>query len=322
MSESNKRIFSNSVGAPQDANLPDPQTHTEPQLIARDRILELLAAIGSPDSLKDAVTQNPEQVFQLLHSSYYYQNLDLKNAKDSYDQLQIESTQRQEVLQGIINNQVIAITGYENQIQGLNQSLSKARMRAERPQSSSTPSHSIRSPKFPHPPMFDGTRLNLDVFKIMLKSKLRVNEDWYPTPEAQINYAFGRLEGKAEQQILPRMNPNNAAFIKDMPSFYQALESYFGDPDKKWTAQHFIIKLRQANKPFAEYLSQFQAHIGKTGFDGANQLYFFKNGLSKELSTYLIPMNTKSMDLNTLIETCQKLDNELRRIQQRNTSNP
>lgn len=123
------------------------------------------------------------------------------------------------------------------------------------------------SKKIPDPPMFDGTREKLDPFIFKLQGKLKANADWWENEATRIQYAFNRLEGRAEKQILPRMDSNNSACIEDMDGFYEALRTAFGDPDKKWTAQQTISKLKQANKPFHEYLSQFQAHIGDAGFD-------------------------------------------------------
>ena len=76
----------------------------------------------------------------------------------------------------------------------------------------------------------------------------------------------------------------------------------------------------QADKPFPEYLSSFQAQIGDTGFDEVNQRCHFKNGLSRELTQYLIPMDTEAMTMNELIKTCHRLDNAHRQLASRNST--
>ena len=327
-------MFSSSFGAPQGVNPPDPQTHAEPQLLNRDQIQSHLATIGTPESLRDAVAQNPEQVFQLLHSTFHYNGLDLRELRDNYDRHELESSQQQEALetqaaqqrekfQEAFNNQEVTMNGYQDQIQDLNQNLAKARLQETSPLPLNTnSSHSHRSPKVPDPERFDGTRIDLDGFKYKLMSKLQDNEDWYPTPQSQVNYAFGRLEGKAARQILPRINPKNAASIKNMTDFYQALETCFGDPDKKHTAQQYVNKLKQANKPFAEYLTLFQSYIGDAGFDEEQQLYLFKNGLSRELQAYLVPIDVSEMDMDAFIKTCHRLEKAHRQIQQNGASIP
>ena len=319
-----KRVYLTSFSTHPGTNPPESEPSVEPQVFSREEVDSLLPTIGTPESLQEAMTRDPKRTFQLLHSTFHYRNFDLA-ARDTelvrltniYDQHEIESSQRQEQLEATINNQSITMTGYQKQIQDLNHSLDRARLSPQRPQSGAHPSSLSRSAKFPDPPAFDGTRAKLDAFIFKLKSKLEANADWYLTPEAEINYAYGRLEGKAEKQILPWMDSKNAACIKEMNAFYEALRLCFEDPDKKWKAQQFIDNLRQGERPFSEYLSQFQSHIGDTGFGKATQLYYFKNGLSNELLPYLSPIDTEAMDMDQLIMTCHRLDNSYRQLQQR-----
>ena len=160
------------------------------------------------------------------------------------------------------------MTLYEDQISSLNQDLTRA-LNKPSPQLTGLSPFS-RSAKYPDPPLFDKTRINLNAFIFKLKSKLSVNLDQYLINEMQINYAYGRLEKKAEQQILSRINQDNIAAIKNMDDFLKALQTYFGDLDKKQTAQQAIYKLKQANKPFSEYLTLFQSHIKDTEFNETN----------------------------------------------------
>ena len=92
--------------------------------------------------------------------------------------------------------------------------------------------HSLR---FPDPPNYDGNRTDLGGFKYNLQSKLRINADWFPTEKHKINYAFTRLVGKAQTQILPRvMWPDGPAGISTVQQFTNALDDCFGDPDLAW----------------------------------------------------------------------------------------
>ena len=319
-----KRVCLASFGTHPGTNPPECEPSVEPQVFSREEVDNLFPTIGTPESLLEAMTRDPKRTFQLLHSTFHYRDFDLaaRNAElvslnDIYNQHKIESSQRQEQLEATINNQSITMTEYQKQMQDLNHSLHKARSSPQRPQFGTHPSTSTRSTKHPDPPTFDGNPANLDAFIFKLKSKLEANADWYLTPEAEIKYSFSRLKGKAEKQILPWMNSKNAACIKEMNAFYEALRLCFEDPDKEWKAQQFIDNLRQGERPFSEYLSQFEAHIGDTGFDEAAQLFYFKNGLSIELRTYLIRIDTKAMDMDQLIKTVARLDSSYRQLQQR-----
>ena len=314
------RVYSQTFGMKPTHSAPDQAPPKEPELCSRDEIRELLPNLGTPEALAQAITDQPQQTFQLLHSALSYHKSDLASCVEKFNQLEIDSSNQQERLNEQLQEQEITMNGYQDQINDLNQALVKSRtITGQAPTQAQTPSSPAhRSAKHPDPPYFDGARSDLDAFIYKLEAKLSANADWYPDTLSKINYAYGRLEGKAEKQILPRMNRANAAAIRNMDDFFQALQTCFGDPDKKFSAQQFIFKLKQANKPFSEYLAAFQAHIGDTGFDESNQLYHFRMGLSRELTNYLITMNTEEMSMDTLIKTCHKLDNAYRQMQSQN----
>ena len=173
---------------------------------------------------------------------------------------------------------------------------------------------SRKSPKFPDPDQYDGDRAALKGFIYKLKAKLRSNMDWYLTEEDEVLYAVGRLKGTAEQRILPLVESDHESTIRTMDKFYEALEVAFGDPDKKATAQRYIQKLKQANRPFHQHLADFEAHIHDTGYDEQNQRFNFKEGLSSELRALLIPTRANELSFAELKKLCQRMDNEQRQI--------
>ena len=171
-----------------------------------------------------------------------------------------------------------------------------------------------KSPKFPDPDQYDGNRADLKGFVYKFKSKLSSNIDWYATERDLVRYSVTRLKGTAEQRILPLVQPENDSGIVTMTQFYKALETAFGDPDRTATAQHYIQNFKQANRPFAQFLADFEANIHDTGFHEANQRFFFEEGLSSELRTFLIPTQAHNLSFTELKTLCQHMDNEHRRI--------
>lgn len=99
-----------------------------------------------------------------------------------------------------------------------------------------------------------------------------------------------------------------------MTQFYQALETAFGDPNRTATAQRFIQNLKQANQPFAQYLTDFEANIYNTKYDEANQRFAFKEGLSYELKQNLIPTRAHDISFTEFKSLYQRMDNEQRQI--------
>lgn len=171
-----------------------------------------------------------------------------------------------------------------------------------------------KSAKAPDPDKYDGERENLRAFVFDLKYKLRNNSDWYANEQEMVAYSVGRLEKVARKRILPLVESPNSPQITTMPMFYEALETTCGDPDRKATAQRYIQTLKQANRPFIQYLADFEANVYDTGFDEDNQRFYLKEGLSSELRQLLIPTQAHTLSFAELKKLCQRMDNEQRQF--------
>lgn len=169
-------------------------------------------------------------------------------------------------------------------------------------------SQSSRSPKHPDPNKFAGNKDDLPHFVTQLKLKLNINADHYTAPKSDISYAISRLEGNALSQVLPLVKSATEVNIGSIDTFFQILEAAFGDPDKKGTAQRKIRLLRQANRPFHEYLADFQRYIVDTGYDEEAKLASLIEGLSQELKNMLMYIPTPKTMPNA-VETLQSLEN-------------
>ena len=99
-----------------------------------------------------------------------------------------------------------------------------------------------------------------------------------------------------------------------MTSSYDSLQVAFSDVDKQATAQRYIQRLRQANRPFHQYLADFEAHIHDTWYDQAKQRFKFNEGLSIELRYLLIPTGASKMSFAELKTLCHRMDNEQRQL--------
>ena len=94
----------------------------------------------------------------------------------------------------------------------------------------------------------------------------------------------------------------------------QALEVSFGDPDKRNTAQTKIASLKQGNRPFFDYLLDFNTYASDTGLDLNSQKHWFEKGLCRELKTLLITTDFDSLSLNDAIKKCSLYDQRIRAI--------
>ena len=185
-------------------------------------------------------------------------------------------------------------------------------LKAEIDQINSQPQDkAIRSKKLPDPNSFDGNRNQLSTFIYSLRNKLAFNEDRYSTEKAKVGYVFTRLSGRAAKQILPRLE---AEFnkITTLEQLIEHLELSFGDPDKRGTAQRFITGLRMRNRPFSEYLADFQQHIDATGYKSESRKALLEAGLFNELKDYLINVDVSDTTYEELIAKCHMIDDQYR----------
>ena len=93
---------------------------------------------------------------------------------------------------------------------------------------------------------------------------------------------------------------------------FQDLKNAFSDPDSKFHAQCKLIRLRQANKTFAKFLTEFNKYARCPNFNDKALKYHLRYALSKVLSRQLVNINLKDFSYQQLVQECQTQDNQLR----------
>lgn len=172
-----------------------------------------------------------------------------------------------------------------------------------------------RLERVPDPAMFDGTRDKLEGFVAQLRLKLYSDPTRFPTPALRMAYAFNRLEGRAQAQILPYIQ-NNTILLTDADALITILDNAFGDPDPAATARTKLHHLKQGNKDFTSYFSEFQMLVSKLNWDERAKLDALREGVSIELHRQLVG-RTQGLTYNQFVALCQSLDSELRALQLR-----
>jgi hypothetical protein len=84
--------------------------------------------------------------------------------------------------------------------------------------------------RVPDPATFDGIRENLEGFVAQLRIKLCSYPTRFPTPALRRSYAFNRLEGRAQAEVLPVVQ-NGVLQLNESDDPIRILEAGFGDPD-------------------------------------------------------------------------------------------
>ena len=167
------------------------------------------------------------------------------------------------------------------------------------------------SEKLPDPELYDGDKQKLRSWIYSLNVKLIGNADRYPTESDKIRYLVGRLTGKALNQVEPRVKANGSPDFDTVKDLIKYLELAFGDPDERGTAQRELHKLRQANRPFSDYLADFRRIADRTEYDEEAKHAALITGLSNEIQQALFTVDL-SRSLEETVATIQKIDNKIR----------
>ena len=144
-----------------------------------------------------------------------------------------------------------------------------------------------------------------------LRIKYEVNADRYSSEGAKLAHAYSLLRGNAQAQVLPRLQFDFDKIIT-VDQLFAHLERSFGDSDKKGTAQRIIGGLRMKNRPFAEYLAEFQRYMEDIDCNTDARKSLLEAGLSSELKDYLINIDVRELSYEGLINKCHMIDGRLR----------
>ena len=148
----------------------------------------------------------------------------------------------------------------------------------------------------------------LESFDIALDLKMTLNLDRMPTPEARIAYTFSRISGTAQRYITPKIQ---ARLYQDWTDVLQDLKKAFSDADPEFFAQRKLLRLRQANKTFAKFYTEFSKYARRSKFNEKTLKFHLRCAISKELSCQLVSTNLKDLSYLQLVEECQTQDNQL-----------
>lgn len=180
--------------------------------------------------------------------------------------------------------------------------------RAAAPAATTTPRH----PKIPDAPMFAGKRESLRDWLTAIKLKTTSPE--FTTDTEKMTYTYLRLEGTAMTQMRPFLNDEGAWKFDTFAAFLKQINDAFGDPDAAATAERALLKLRQNNRDFATYYSEFASLAADATWDDPSKLSILKRGLSRELLTALAFHVPQPKNLTDFVTLCQELDNSVRAL--------
>ena len=136
---------------------------------------------------------------------------------------------------------------------------------------------------------------NVDYFEIKDESKV--------TRRNRMMYAYSRIENVCQSQILSNMNSTNFHdILHTAENIIHFVNEIYKNSNERNTAQKKIHQLRQRNRPFVEYLIEFQRYIKNIDYDAQVQLVHFNEKLFYEIKNVLIIQS--NMFLKQFISHC------------------
>ena len=152
----------------------------------------------TPKNLQQWVTHDPENTCRLV--------LKALEQRDSYkEQIDQKDSQIEELIteKQELEQDVLKLTRRLNNPE-------PEQPREGTPKSNTSDAAKKRSAKFPDPPILDdGLKPTFRVWNDQMKSKLRINDDWFDQPDqdkaehARVAYIKTRVDGKAAEHLYP-----------------------------------------------------------------------------------------------------------------------
>lgn len=138
----------------------------------------------------------------------------------------------------------------------------------------------------------DEDRSQYPAFEASLRAKLATDGAAIGNETARMWYAFGRLSGRAAVRILPWMETYSVRPAEfTLESLYTHMRTAFRDHELEKKAQRKLGYMKQGNRGFADFLSEFdQTLLEARGheWDDVVKKNYLQQGLSAELAKCMI----------------------------------
>lgn len=154
-------------------------------------------------------------------------------------------------------------------------------------------------PKLTDPEAFDGQNQSLYCqFQSKLRAKLEVNKEALDNAYDHMWYTFSRLTGKAAMQVLPWMKrfAEKEATESKLNGMLDQMDFIFLDWNLKEKAVRDLTSLKQNNKPFTTFLTEFSHLLMEANshdWPESTKRSYLDNALNQEMNTRLETVEKK-----------------------------
>lgn len=168
---------------------------------------------------------------------------------------------------------------------------------------------------------FSGNRDELEPWIAQAQAKLAV--DYTSCTEATKFFMLhNRLRGEAARQLQPWVQASINTTSMTAQCLLDQLRLSFGDPHVQEKAQRKLHKLRQTNKPFMEYFTEFRKLVleaGGTNWPDEILKAYLEVGLSQELQRSMIGLGSTSQSFEDYCTELKRVSDQLEAFNLRNT---
>ncbi len=133
-------------------------------------------------------------------------------------------------------------------------------------------------------------------WNIKIADKLDVNVNHYSTEKIHIIYVIFRLEDDADQQIYAKHHVDAFLFYQSLSELLKHLKEIYKDQNLIWKCHHEYVALKQLNKLFSSFYSEFTKIFSFLNYDDITLMNDIQNKINNHLqnvlSVYLIKFSS------------------------------
>ncbi len=170
-----------------------------------------------------------------------------------------------------------------------------------------------KSVKLPNPPIFIETDdPTWETWNIKIADKLDANADHYSTEKIRIAYVISRLEGDADQQTYAKRRVGALSPYQSLSELLKHLKEIYEDQDLIRKCRREYVALKQLNKPFSSFYSEFTRIFSFLNYDDVILMNDIQNKINNRLQNALSVCLIEFSSLDKLKIFLQGVNNKQR----------
>ncbi len=151
-----------------------------------------------------------------------------------------------------------------------------------------------------------------ETWNIKIADKLDVNVNHYSTEKIRIVYVIFRLEDDADQQIYAKHHVDALLFYQSLSELLKHLKEIYEDQNLIQKCCCEYIALKQLNKPFSSFYSEFTRIFSFLNYDDITLMNDIQNKINNHLQNALSVCLIKFSSLDKLKIFLQDVNNKQR----------